>query len=108
MGNRNIGKSVRLISDILEYTDENDIEPSYSLLTLRKHLTRLNTSSSFPPSKHLDLGQILFSGLKRFLKNVESCVMNNGTSTGYFPLERGTRQGDLISAYLSFWLSKSF
>ena len=26
--------------------------------------------------------------------------MNNGHSTGYFPLERGTRQGEPISAYL--------
>ena len=26
--------------------------------------------------------------------------MNNGHSTGYFPLEKGTRQGDLLSAYL--------
>ena len=26
VGNRNMGESVRLISDILEYTDENDIE----------------------------------------------------------------------------------
>ena len=26
--------------------------------------------------------------------------MNNGHSTGFFPLERGTRQGDPISAYL--------
>ena len=26
--------------------------------------------------------------------------MNNGHTTGYFPLERGTRQGDLLSAYL--------
>ena len=25
--------------------------------------------------------------------------MNNGKSTGYFNLERGTRQGDLLSAY---------
>ena len=32
--------------------------------------------------------------------NVESCVLNNGYSTGYFKLERGTRQGDPIAAYL--------
>ena len=31
---------------------------------------------------------------------VESCVLNNGYSTGYFKLERGTRQGDPIAAYL--------
>ena len=26
--------------------------------------------------------------------NAQSCVMNNGNSTGHFSLERGTRQGD--------------
>ena len=33
-------------------------------------------------------------------KNSESCVMNNGFSTGYFALEIGTCQGDSLSAYL--------
>ena len=32
--------------------------------------------------------------------NAESCVMNNGNSTGYFSLERGTRQEDPLSPYL--------
>ena len=31
---------------------------------------------------------------------MESCVINGGKTTPYFKLERGTRQGDPISAYL--------
>ena len=34
------------------------------------------------------------------LNNQESCVINGGFTTQYFKLERGTRQGDSISAYL--------
>ena len=29
-----------------------------------------------------------------------SCIINGGITTEYFRLERGTRQGDLITAYL--------
>ena len=65
---RNIGESVRLINDILGYTDQNDIEAIYSLQTLRKLLIRLNTLSSFSPLEHLDLVPILFCDSKRFSK----------------------------------------
>ena len=34
------------------------------------------------------------------MKNPQSCVINGGYTTPYFKLERGTRQGDPISAYL--------
>ena len=35
-----------------------------------------------------------------FLNNSQSCVINNGISSGYFLLGRGTRQGDPLSIYL--------
>ena len=36
----------------------------------------------------------------RSLKKASSCVMNNGFTTGPFPLGRGVRQGDPLSPYL--------
>ena len=38
----------------------------------------------------------------KLLTNQESCVINGGSTTSYFKLENGARQGDLISAYLFF------
>jgi hypothetical protein len=32
--------------------------------------------------------------------DIESCVLNNGHSTGYFPVQRGTRQGDPMAPYI--------
>ena len=38
--------------------------------------------------------------MRTIFENSESCIMNNGTSTGYFKLETETRQGDPLSPYL--------
>ena len=38
--------------------------------------------------------------VKTLLNRPESCAMNNKKSTGYFGLERGTRQGDPLSPYI--------
>ena len=47
------------------------------------------------------------------LNNQETCVINRGKTSKYFRLERGSRQGDPISAYLYvivpevvFWIIK--
>ena len=37
---------------------------------------------------------------KLLLNDNESCVINGGTTTKYFPLKRGARKGDPIAAYL--------
>ena len=38
--------------------------------------------------------------VKTLLRDQESCVINGGTTTKYFSLGRGARQGDPISAFL--------
>ena len=40
------------------------------------------------------------NSIKTFLFDAQSCVINNGYTTDYFKLERGTRQWDPLSAYL--------
>ena len=50
--------------------------------------------------KRYGFGDNFINWIKTLLKNQESCVLNGGKTTRYFKLERGTRQGDPISALL--------
>ena len=54
----------------------------------------------FASLKKFGPGEDFIRWVKTFLNDSQSCVMNNGTSTGYFNLERGTRQGDPLSSHL--------
>ena len=48
----------------------------------------------------ISFGNNFISWTKVLLSNQESCVINEGSTTNYFKLEKGARQGDPISAYL--------
>ena len=50
--------------------------------------------------KKYGFGENFIHIIKTLLKNQESCVINGGKTTKYFPLQRGARQGDPVSAYL--------
>lgn len=48
-----------------------------------------------------DFGSDFLPWIKTFYKNIKSCTMNNGTASNVFALERGVRQVDPLSSYLS-------
>ena len=68
-----------------------DIEKAFNYVD---HQFLINVLKTFGFEKYL------VRWIKIPLKNQESCIINRGIIMKYFKLERGTPQGDLISAYL--------
>lgn len=50
--------------------------------------------------KKFGFGPYFVNWIKILLNKNESCIVNGGTTSQYFSLERGARQGDPIAAYL--------
>ena len=68
-----------------------DIEKAFDSLD---HHFLISTLEKYGLDKHFILW------VKILLRDQESCVVNGGTTTKYFSLGRGVRQGDPISAFL--------
>ena len=50
--------------------------------------------------KKFSFGKIFITWIEILSKNQQSCVINGGTTTQDFSLERDARQGDPVSAYI--------
>ena len=92
VNDRYIGESIRLISDVLEYTDKHDIEGILFSADFEKAFDSIEHNFLFATLKSFGFGPQFIQWIRTIFKNPESCVMNNGHSTGYFNLQRGTRQ----------------
>ena len=96
-----IGESVRLVKDLLEYAEKEDLTGIMFSSDFEKAFDSIDHCFLFACLKRFGFGTQFVQWVKTLFKNAQSCVMNNGFSTGYFVLERGTtRQGDPLSAYL--------
>ena len=47
----------------------------------------------------MGLGSDFIQWVRTLLNNQQNRVINNGTTTGYFKLNRGTKHGDPLNAY---------
>ena len=86
-----IGETNRLISDMLEYTVENEIEAILFSADFEKAFGSIKHTFIFATLQSFGFGPDFIQWVKTFLYKAESCKMNNGSSTGYFYLEIGTR-----------------
>ena len=100
VNSRFLGKSGRLIADIIETCDLEKLEVYLVAIDFEKAFDFLNHNFLITALEHYGFGNDFIEWIKILPKNQESCVINAGHTTKYFRLERGARQGDPISAYL--------
>ena len=100
VNNRFINESGRLISDVLQITNSLDIEGLLMTVDIEKGFDFINYSFLMYVLKKFGFGNNFRKWIQILIKNSKSWIISGGKTTPYFKLERGTRQGHLISAYL--------
>lgn len=70
------------------------------MIDFEKAFDSLEWDFLFKTLDKMNFGVSFIKWVKLFYTNIESCIANNGTSSNYFKINRGVRQGDPLSAYL--------
>ena len=97
---RYIRESICLVDDLLKYAEEENSDGILFAADIEKAFDSVDHNFIFATLNKFCFGSDLIQWIKTLFKNSQSCVMNNGNSTEYFNLERGTRQGDPLFPYL--------
>ena len=97
---RNIGESIRLIDDLMSYVEQENLDGLIFAADIEKAFDSVNHNFIFASLEKYGFGPDFIQWIKTLLANNESCVMNNGSSTGFFKIRRGTKQGNPLSPYL--------
>ena len=97
---RYIGQNIRIIFDLLKYSDLNDIEAFLVQVDFEKAFDSIEWPFLFKCLESFNFGENFNQWVKIFYNNISSCVGNNGHYSNYFKLSRSIRQGCPISALL--------
>ena len=100
LNHRFISEGGRLIDDLLELTDIYNKKGFLVTIDIEKAFDAVNHIFIIKVLESFGFGYSFIQWIKALLKGQESCIINGGKTSQYFKLERGTRKGDPISAYL--------
>ena len=102
MRNRHISNNIRLVLDILDYSD---LITDYSFIFLYKAFDTVEHQFLFTPLRNLALG-IFSVRLLRLYKNGNSSIKLKYGTSPRFELKRGIMQGCPISPYLFLFITQ--
>ena len=101
VSDRYIGQTVPSIFDIMDFTEKENIPGLLIFIEFQKAFDTLEWSYLYKCLEAFNFCKEFIQWVRTFYqKNIQSCVINNGTAPDYFNLGRGVRQGDPLSPYL--------
>ena len=84
----------------MEISDTLKLDGILATIDIQKVFDSVDHSFLISTLERYQFSDRILKWVKILLKNQESCIINGGNTTKHFKLEKGTRQGDPISAYL--------
>ena len=102
MKGRYIGECTRLICDLLERVDEENIPGLLVLLDFEKAFDSIEWNFICEALNFLGFGNTIVQWFRTLYNNSKSCIQNNGYLSDFFSIERGVRQGDPLSLIFLF------
>lgn len=97
---RYIGENIRTITDLIEYTSLKNQPGIILLLDFEKAFDTVIWPFLFRSLEKFNFGPMFINWVKTCYNDIESTVINNGNTAGFFTLHRGIRQGCPLSPYL--------
>ena len=97
---RYIGENIRLLFDLMEYTEEKEIPGLLLLIDFEKAFDSVSWSFLNNVLKFFNFGESISKWVQVFYKNINSAVIQGGNLSNFFTIGRGCRQGDPLSPYL--------
>ena len=97
---RFIGQNVRLLNDLLEYTDVKKIPGILLFIDFEKAFDTIEWPFIQNVLRHFNFGQVIRKWVSILYSDVENAVINGGYMTNYFKVSRGVRQGCPLSPLL--------
>jgi len=97
---RNISDGMRAILDIVEETVLSNRDGMIITVDFQKAFDSLSWEYLFKALQTFKFGTDFIKWVKLCYTDISSCIMNNKSSSQYFNIKRGVRQGDPLSPYL--------